>query len=154
MITVDPSDLARYSLFAGLGEEHLCFVLEGMGRVRYQPGDKIVEQGSKGDSVYFILSGSVEIVVDGVAIAGLDEGSQFGEMHLIDVQTRSATVRALTRVDALTLSNQDLLALRRRNADACIMILMNCARDVSRRLRAMNKRFAATPMPEVAHPEV
>jgi CRP/FNR family cyclic AMP-dependent transcriptional regulator len=143
MIPVAVTELRRYSMFAGVADAALDFVLERMGRIHFEAGAVILEQGAHGEGVYFIREGRVRIEVDGIEIAELHEGELFGEMHLIDIQTRSAAVYACAPVDALTLSNADLMALRKRDIEAFIMILMNCSRDISRRLRESNRRYAA-----------
>jgi CRP-like cAMP-binding protein len=75
-------------------------------------------------------------------IADLQVGDTFGEMELIDVQPCVATVTALSDVSVLTLSNVDLYALRKRDLKAFTLMMMNLARDISRRLRAMDSRFS------------
>lgn len=143
MIPVAAAELRRYSMFAGVADAALDFVLERMGRIHFETGALILEQGAHGEGVYFIREGQVRIEVDGIQIAVLHEGDLFGEMHLIDIQTRSAAVYAGTSVEALTLSNADLMALRKRDIESFIMILMNCSRDISRRLRESNRQYAA-----------
>lgn len=99
-------------------------------------------QGDLDNHVYFILDGRVGVWSDGVRIAELQEGQQFGEMHLIDVQPRSASIIAETEVETLSLTHHDFHKIQEKDKDAFIMILMNCARDVSRRLRAANHALA------------
>jgi len=136
-------DLRRYSLFAGVGDEALGPLLDRLERRHWQAGDTIVAQGAHDEGIYFIREGRVRVEVDGIQIAVLHEGEQFGEMHLIDVQVRSAAVIASTGVETLRLSHRELLGLRKTHPEAFILILMNCARDVSRRLRESNRRYAA-----------
>lgn len=50
----------------------------------YLPGDYIIEEGTYGDHMYFIATGSVEAIVNGVARAKLSPGSFFGgNSHLM-----------------------------------------------------------------------
>ncbi|MHC5068683.1 MAG: cyclic nucleotide-binding domain-containing protein [Planctomycetota bacterium] len=139
---IDLHRLRNYSLFGGLNEDTLSFLLSLLQREEFVAGHDIVRQGAKGDSVYFIVSGKVAVRVDGRTVHRLGEGEQFGEMHLIDIQARSATVTAETDVTALSFTNRDLLLLRRHDLEAFTMLLMNCARDISRRLREMNHQYA------------
>jgi len=139
MISLD--DLRRYSLFGGLADEHLDFIKSIITRERIDPGEVIFEEGSSGDDVYFILEGEVAVTVDGHRVETLGEGEQFGEMHMIDIQTRSATVTALRPTVLLKLRHEDFHAIKKRCAESYIMLLMNCGREVSRRLRKTNRKL-------------
>ena len=100
--------------------------------------------------MYFIRRGSVEVLKNaGDAnrkrrLAVLNEGDTFGEMELIDVQNRSASVRALEELTVLTLGNEDMYEIFEHNRDAFIIILMNIAREISRRLRKMDALVASS----------
>ena len=61
------------------------------------PGDEVVKQGERGDSMFFISKGNVAILDEDEmgTLAVLGEGSFFGETSLLREQPRNATVRAL-----------------------------------------------------------
>ncbi|MCC6277760.1 MAG: cyclic nucleotide-binding domain-containing protein [Oligoflexia bacterium] len=70
----------------------------------FVPGEKIFRVDEKGDALYFIQSGEVEIVLrDGKKVATLGEGAFFGEMALVSEQPRSATAKANTFCDVYKL---------------------------------------------------
>jgi CRP/FNR family cyclic AMP-dependent transcriptional regulator len=71
-------------------------------------------------------------------LAILEEGATFGEMELIDIQCCVASVRALEDVKLLTLTNADMYRIYEDNLEAFAMIVMNIAREISRRLRRMD----------------
>jgi len=64
-------------------------------------------------------------------------------MELIDTQKRSATVTALIHTETLELTNMGLFKIFQRDPDAFRMVMMNLARDLSRRLRDADNRLAA-----------
>ena len=72
-----------------------------IGKV-YRDGEVIVRQGETGEGMYVIQSGKAEVLEqkDGreVRLAVLGESDFFGEMALCDRETRSATVRAMGKV--------------------------------------------------------
>mgnify|MGYP006266675553 CR=1 FL=1 len=140
--------LQSHSLFGGLHETELGTVLPLMEKEEYGEGEWVVREGEQGDRFYFILEGRVEVLKEtkkGDArntyrLAELGPGSTFGEMELIDIQARSASVRALESMSALTLTNMNLYRLYQKDAAVYGRILLNLAREISRRLRQMNEK--------------
>jgi len=59
-------------------------------------------------------------------------------MELIDMQRRSATVRALEPVSALALSNGDLFRIYESDLPTFTLVVLNLARELSRRLRSLD----------------
>ena len=72
-----------------------------MRNVSFKAGDTIIVEGDEGDTAFFIVSGSVEVIVGqgakARAVGMLQTGEVFGEMCLIEPGPRSATVRAIDR---------------------------------------------------------
>jgi CRP-like cAMP-binding protein len=75
---------------------------------RFDAGTVLFREGDEGDEMYFILSGSVE-VLDGneQALATIGAGEMFGEMSLVERMPRSATVRVLDTLTALIINSQN-----------------------------------------------
>lgn len=78
----------------------------------YFKGQTIIEQNTDGNRAFYIDSGRVEIIVrDGshtVCVSELGPGEIFGEMALIENNTRSATVRALEDTTVSVIAAHDL----------------------------------------------
>jgi CPA2 family monovalent cation:H+ antiporter-2 len=70
------------------------------------PGERIVRVGEKGDAMYFVVSGTVEVDVNGTAVQ-LEAGSFFGEMALLTGDPRTADVTAVDYCNFLVLSLRD-----------------------------------------------
>lgn len=82
------------------------------------PGQAIVREGEHGDRMYFVASGSVQVLgrsFDGseVVLARLEPGTYFGEQALLSSERgrRNATVRALTHCELLVLTRDGLLSV-------------------------------------------
>ena len=79
----------------------------------YKDGEIIVQQGDKGDQVFIVQEGLVEVLRehDGVnyQIAILAEGDFFGEMAVFERISRAATVRALGLARVLSIDKADFL---------------------------------------------
>ncbi len=96
-----------------------------LGKV-YGDGDVIVRQGEPGDCMFEILEGTVEVLreKDGqeTSLAVLSRGDFFGEMAIFERETRSATVRAMGEVRAITIDKKTLL--RRISEDPSLAFRM------------------------------
>jgi CRP/FNR family cyclic AMP-dependent transcriptional regulator len=83
-----------------------------LGKV-YGDGDIIVRQGESGDCMYEILEGTVEVLREKngrkVCLAVLSKGDFFGEMAIFEREARSASVRAMGEVRAMTIDKKTLM---------------------------------------------
>jgi monovalent cation:H+ antiporter-2, CPA2 family len=70
------------------------------------PGERVVRVGERGDAMYFVVSGKVEVKVGGTALP-LGAGSFFGEMALLTGGPRTADVTAVDYCNFLVLSLRD-----------------------------------------------
>ena len=61
-------------------------------------GERVIEEGAEGDSMFILLRGAAEVSVakngSNIPVATLSSGDCFGEMSLLTGETRSATVKA------------------------------------------------------------
>ena len=88
-------------------------LLQVARRMTLPAGEHIVTQGTKGDSFYIIVHGTVQVVKDGVSLKRYRAGDYFGEMAILLDQPRSADVIAKTDVDLVALDRNDFLAALR-----------------------------------------
>ncbi len=135
---VTPALLRTYSLFGGLRDEQLERLVQRIQLVDLEAGTELIRQGEKGDRMYCLVSGAVEVLRGQVVVTRLGPGETIGEMELIDMQPRSATVRAVLPCRLLSLALRDILTLQREDLPAFTLVVMNLARDLSRRLRRMD----------------
>ncbi|KAJ3307739.1 hypothetical protein HDU76_004412 [Blyttiomyces sp. JEL0837] len=77
----------------------------------YVKNDYVVRQGELGNDMYFIQSGSLDIVVNGTKVTTFTEGHFFGEVALIANIPRTASVRAHTASILYRLSRTDFDAI-------------------------------------------
>jgi len=77
-----------------------------------------------------------------VPISVLDPGDFFGEMTLIEMQNRSATVVAEAPTVLYELTAQNLYACYKTDIHAYVIVLQNINRELCRRLRRSDDRFA------------
>jgi len=136
---VDAKMLQRYSMFGGLLEDQIDLIIPMMEKNNYACGDVIIVEGTPNDKVFFIIEGKVSIVKEGKVLYEMTQGDTFGEMEVLDVMPCTATVRADTDVMVMSISNRSLREIYRNDIKSYALLLMNLARDISRRLRAANE---------------
>lgn len=142
-----PAQLRDIALFGALPDDvidHLCNTLKTL---RAQPGEVIFREGESGRDLYVVLEGEMEVMKKSrrgrdtrVAIFGPNDA--FGEMSIIDLQPRSASVRSLGQARLLRVSSEDMDALYRYDLKAYTLIVLNIAREMSRRLRVTDGLLA------------
>jgi len=108
--------LPETALLAGIPPAQLAGALEKMVARRFSAGTTILREGDSGDSLYLITGGRVEVETrdDGgerVPLGTLGPGDFFGEVSLLTSRPRTATVTALTDLEALELSRASIVSL-------------------------------------------
>ncbi|MDR2477432.1 MAG: cyclic nucleotide-binding domain-containing protein [Treponema sp.] len=132
---IGSTDLQKYSLFGGLVEEQIEKIIPLMEQENYEPGTDIIAEGNPNNKIRFITEGKVAVLKGEMLLVELTEGSTFGEMEVLDVMPSVATIRSLTKVTAMSISNKSLREIYKRDIKSFSLMLMNLARDLSRRLR-------------------
>jgi CPA1 family monovalent cation:H+ antiporter len=109
--------IERLDLLSGLDERQLDRVARLL-RPRFTvPNEHIIRKGERGDAVYFIASGAVEVALP-VRPVRLGSGEFFGEMALLSGRPRQADVTALTYCRLLVLRSADFEQFMTANPDA------------------------------------
>ncbi len=101
----------------------------------------VVRQGERGECMYIVLSGELEVVRRSQGreffLATLGSGDFFGEMSLIDNEPRTASVRSVGQSEVMMLDRQNFLGQLQQDASLAFQILSKMAgraRDLSQRL--------------------
>jgi CRP/FNR family cyclic AMP-dependent transcriptional regulator len=135
-----------------------------LGKI-YQDGENIVRQGEKGDCMYVILEGQVEVISEienrEIRLAVSGEGDFFGEMAILGRDVRGATVRAVGQVRALTVDKASLLrgihkdpSLAFRMLETMCRRIQNLNAEMSKLKRAETLRASRTSSEATAFPAV
>jgi hypothetical protein len=123
--------LKSIDLFSQISGEDLAQIAQITDEMTAEEGDEIFKEGEPGDTLYFIVNGTVRVHTDGNELARLSERQVFGEMALLDSEPRSAAIEALTDLTLLKIQRDDfndILAEKSEVAQGIIKVL-------SRRLR-------------------
>ena len=135
-------ELKEAPVFAQLGLKSLVKVASALERRSFRCGATIVKQGDRGDSFYILRSGHVKVVLEKggdslVPVAELGPNDGFGEMALLTGQPRSATVVALTDVEAWRLPKVAFALLLSEH----LSLALYFSRIVSQRLAALQAKI-------------
>jgi CRP/FNR family cyclic AMP-dependent transcriptional regulator len=140
--------LETIPIFAGLHAAARSEIARAVEESAFHAGDLIVREGEPGDRLFLIHAGRVEVVKHlaqshETILAVLGPTDFLGEMSLIECVTRCASLRAIEDTFLFALKGTDLYHLFQRHPDQYAIMILNLARDLCRRLRAMDERFSA-----------
>ncbi|MBI3753007.1 MAG: cyclic nucleotide-binding domain-containing protein [Deltaproteobacteria bacterium] len=141
----------RTPLFSDLTRDELLTVI---GKVKHQiisPGVFVFQEGDKGDSIYIVVSGILDILAkdkkgDNVILATLKEGEFFGEFGFFSNAKREASVRATSPASILEIVKSDIddiIAKHKRVAE----VLFNFYKE-----RVVDRLMALSPIFEPMTP--
>ena len=120
-------------LFTGFSRRHLEQLAREADELDFEPGQHIVQEGARGETLFVMLAGEAKVVRGGRAVARLYPGDVFGELSAIDGGPRTASVTAVTRVVALRLFRHTLLRMLEREPELSFKLLS----VIVRRLRQL-----------------
>lgn len=114
---------------------------------QYEDGEQVIQEGDMDPWLYFLLSGSIKITKEGQEIGTIKrKGEIFGEMRIIDDQSRSASVYAVGKTVCLAV---DTSAKKRLSAseekderlDFLLLLYRIFAEYITARLRLTNEEL-------------
>ncbi len=102
----------------------LCFSAE---RLAFDSGQVIFNAGDAGDSAYIIIDGKVEISVPTpagpIVINTMGRNELLGEIAIVGEVPRTATAKALSKLETLKISKELFMKIIRENPDAAIELV-------------------------------
>jgi CRP/FNR family cyclic AMP-dependent transcriptional regulator len=144
--------LQRMPVFGGLREGSQRLLLERATPVHREGGEAFFLEGDAAEAMYVLESGRVAVTRRWLGgefvLHELAGGDCFGEMALMDLQPRSASVRALQACDAIGFGTHDMLHLYETDVEQFALMQMNLGRELCRRLRATDERLFRAAMGE------
>jgi CRP-like cAMP-binding protein len=137
--------LAETDFFAGAPNEILTTIANA-GKVKeLVRGDVLFEVDDEPQSLFVVLSGRIAIAIGNKpfdhresVIALMDAGDLFGEMGMLDKNSRSAGARALETSQVLEIPYASVLEQLNSSTD----LMWNVIRMLSQRLRSMDQALA------------
>jgi CRP-like cAMP-binding protein len=137
--------LQRMPIFGGIRADILQFVLDSAELLNTAAGKFFFRENDNAQSMFVLETGTVEVLKQWDAqqylLGRLGAGDCFGEMALMDLSPRSASVRAAEACTALELSTAVFFQIYQRDLEQFTVMQMNIGREVCRRLRLADERL-------------
>lgn len=134
-------------IFAGLNERALQIFLEHAKELVVPAEGLIAQEGETNDCMFLIEEGEVSIIKNfntpnPVKLATLGPGQCFGEMCVLETQPRFATAQAAGPCTVVRVPTTSFFQLYQKAPEQYCVILLNIARDLSKRLRQLGDAYA------------
>lgn len=134
--------LKGVTLFAEFENEELAELRKALRPTRFAPGDTILDEGNANRALHIVKSGRIRVSrhvqEHDVPLCDLNEGQTFGELSIIEDGVASASLKAVTEAEILSLSMHDLAAFLRNHPTAGAKFWRAIAIDLRRRLLQTN----------------
>ncbi len=145
--------LQRMPVFGALSERALHLLVAKSRRLEVAAGEFFFREGDAALSMYVIEFGTAVVVRPWlgreVELNRFGPGDCFGEMALMDLHPRSASVRALVPCAAIEFGHDEMLHLHDTDLEQFALLQMNLGRELSRRLRATDELLFRAAMGEM-----
>jgi CRP/FNR family cyclic AMP-dependent transcriptional regulator len=147
-VTVDA--LRSMPIFESLSVERLVPIARVAVFRKVPRGATVLRAGDRTDFVYFILSGTLKVLVSDeegreVILSILNPGEFFGEMGVLDDNPRSATVATTSPCELVVISKADFKRCLAENFDVSLFIM----RSLVKRLRTADRNIESLALMDV-----
>ena len=149
MPTLSPQRLALLQgmpIFGALNATSIAFIESHCRNLELEAGQVIFYEGDPASSLFVLETGTAEVMKqcgpDLRRLRWLNAGDCFGEMAIVDMNPRGATVRTTTPCKAIEIPTEALYGLYELDLEQFTLIQMNMLREVSRRLRYLIEKLA------------
>jgi CRP-like cAMP-binding protein len=151
--------LQRMPIFGGIRGDILQFLLGLCPVVSVPKSEFFFREHDQADSMFVLEAGKAAVLKswsgEDYLLRTLKEGDCFGEMAVMDLCPRSASVRAVEDCAAIRISAVNLYQVYAKDLKQFTLVQMNMGREVCRRLRESDNRlFSArmgTPEADIGH---
>lgn len=137
--------LQAMPLFGGVSEASLRLLLGSSRKLVLASGEFFFRENEPGTSMFVLREGRVAIVKSWGSrnhlLRYLEAGDCFGEMALLDLYPRSASILAVDKCTAIEIPADSLHQLYQQDPEQFALIFMNIGRELSRRLRVADRRL-------------
>jgi CRP-like cAMP-binding protein len=128
--------LRGVQMFSACTDKELAQIARACDEVAVAADTVIVEEGTPGEDFYLIVSGEAAVSRGGRIVATVVPGQYFGELSLLDMAPRNATVTATSAMKLIRLGRQEFDAV----LDSWPGVAHKLLRQMARRLRVEDQQ--------------
>lgn len=135
--------LKSVSIFSETPESILAEIAHLMEEEDLAENKNVFKEGETGNCMYIIFKGTVRVHKGNQTLAILTDNNYFGELALLDTETRSATVTTETECILYKINQEpfyDLIECRPEVIKAVVQNLSKRLRDVNHKLFELSKK--------------
>ncbi len=143
--------IKEIEIFQGLSSRQIDMIATICNEKHYAADQIIFEENTRGDELYVIIKGEVDIQLDPAllgkpangpqTVATLTRGQSFGEVALVDDGLRSARAKSASNTVILVIKHQTLMQLCASYPELGFIIMRNLAADLAMKLRNTDIRM-------------
>src|SRR5919107_5554130 len=153
-MSVDHAALEGVEFFELLGDDERRALAEVVDLVRLDEGQTLFRAGDPGESLYLVRAGEVELYITDnvgqkITLDTASRGDFFGEIALLDDESRTATAVALADTELIELDRGDLLLLFSKQPDAALHMLAAMGRMTRKADALLRQRVSRNVNEEV-----
>lgn len=134
--------LKNVTLFVEFDADELEHLSRSLHRSQFGPGDVVLQEGNANRALHIVRSGRLRVTRQvqerEVPLCDIGEGQTFGELSIIEDGVASASLRAVTDTEVLSISMNDLAEFLRQKPAAGAKFWREIAIDLRRRLLQTN----------------
>lgn len=126
--------LRGYYLFEAITEDQREQIAAHSSLISLNVGETLFYQGSLGESFYIIIEGTVKVHIGPHVFSTMHAGDSFGELSLLDNQTRSASVTAIDKTSLIEIVKEEfnrLLGIGTDFAQAMLRLMVKRNRTMN-----------------------
>ncbi|MEE8415632.1 MAG: cyclic nucleotide-binding domain-containing protein [Desulfobacterales bacterium] len=143
---INLESLKEHRFFSDLTDEELSIIAKIITPEDFKNGETVFKTSDAGHCLYLIRSGEVKVCLaapdgDLFTLTILKNGDVFGEMGFIDATPRSATIIAISDVDAFVIEKEAFETLIDDHPRMVHKVLKNIVHTVHSIVRGMNSRY-------------
>ena len=144
--------LSTVSIFSELDQDSIAEVSKITTERNYPKGSMIILEEEYGDKLFIVQSGTVKITRvndEGkeVILALLGSSEIFGEMAILDGESRSANVLAQEACSLLVISSEDFINVLKKNFKVCFALMS----ELAKKLRKSDLQIEALSLSDAEH---
>ena len=130
------SVMRRIPLFAHINPQKLKLLAFTSERILFEAGQTVFRQGDEGDAAYVIIEGEADVLVETpkgpIAVARMERNAIVGEVAILCDVPRTATIKAISRLDTLRITKAQFLELLTEYPELSIEIMKILAQRLAK----------------------